>query len=449
MADHYDVIVIGTGNAGMAAAGAVRAAGKSVAIIESREVGGTCPLRGCVPKKVLVAAAQVLHQIECAKEHAITVSPPIVDWPRLIARERTFVDGVPGEFTKSLENRGIDLIMGRARFSGRDQITVGKTDYRADKIVIATGSKPRPLPIDGAEHMITSDDILEMTALPESLIFIGGGVIALEFSHVFARAGCQVTILEVMPRLLPPMDADAVAAVHAETERIGIEILTEVEVQQIAEGAGDLEVRYTHQGADHVRTTSIVANGAGRIADVDDLDLAAGGIDHDGLHIAVDEHLRSLSNPNVYVAGDALVGPAQLSPVATYEGRVVGENILDGDTAVPRYGHIPANVYTVPALASVGLTEAEAEAQGIDAVVKTNDMRSWRSARTHAETVAYSKVLLAEDDGEILGAHIVGHGAEDIIHLFALAMEHGLTAAQLKSTVYAYPTNTSDIKFLV
>ena len=211
MTEAYDAIVLGTGNAGMAAAGALRAAGKSVAMVESWDVGGTCPLRGCVPKKVLVAAAQVLHQIALAPQHHIEVGAPKLDWAALIARERGFVEGVPEAFAKSLEGRGIELIRGRARFTGPDRIAVGARVLEADKILIATGSKPRPLPIPGAEHLITSEDILEMAELPERLVFIGGGVIALEFAHVFARAGTKVTILEALPRLLPRLDPDAVA----------------------------------------------------------------------------------------------------------------------------------------------------------------------------------------------------------------------------------------------
>ena len=228
MTERFDAIILGSGNAGMAAAGALRAAGKSVAMVESWDVGGTCPLRGCVPKKVLVAAAQVLHQIALAPQHHIDVGAPKLDWAALIARERGFVEGVPEAFAKSLEGRGIELIRGRAKFTGPNRIEVGARVIEADKILIATGSKPRPLPIAGAEHLITSEDILEMTELPERLVFIGGGVIALEFAHVFARAGTEVTILEALPRLLPRLDPDAVAKLHAESARIGIEIFVNV-----------------------------------------------------------------------------------------------------------------------------------------------------------------------------------------------------------------------------
>lgn len=449
MTEAYDIVVLGSGNAGMAAAGALRAAGKSVAMVESWDVGGTCPLRGCVPKKVLVAAAQVLHQIALAPTHHIEVGAPKLDWGALIARERGFVDGVPESFAKSLKGRGIELIEGRARFASPSRIVVGERMLEAGKIVIATGSKPRPLAIPGAGHLITSEDVLEMAALSARLVFIGGGVIALEFAHGFARAGTQVTILEALPRLLPRLDPDAVAQLHAESERIGIEIFTGVEVAAVAKADGGLEVRFTHDGIEKRVVADRVANGTGRISDLEGLDLDAGGIDHDGLRIAVDDHRRSVSNDRVYVAGDALWSSAQLSPLASHEGRVVAENILHGDTATPDYDTVPSAVFAVPALASVGLTEEGATARGLRFEVKANDLTGWRSSQTHAETAAYSKVLIEAETDRILGAHILGHGAEEIVHLFALAMKHGITARCLGDSVTTYPTFSADIKHML
>jgi glutathione reductase (NADPH) len=446
---HYDVLAIGAGNAGLAAANIARDAGMSVGVVEKRDVGGTCALRGCVPKKVLVAAAQLLHQISLAPAHYIAVGPVRLDWGKLIARERGFVAGVPESFEKHLAMRGIDLVRGPARFIGPNQVAVNGSVLEATKIVIATGSKPRTLSIPGAQHLVTSEDILTMAELPESLVFIGGGVVALEFSHVFARAGCKVTILEAANRLLPGMDEDAVAVVHAESDRIGIEIVTGVSVESI-ETQGNLLVVHAQVGGQARRFAGEkIANGAGRIADLDELDLAAGGIDHDGTKISVDAYLRSRSNSAVYVAGDSLWSSPQLSPLATYEGRLVGENIVAGDRLSPEYASVPANVYTVPALASVGMTEAAAKATGQDYIVKSNDMREWRSARTYAETAAFSKIIVEKGSGRILGAHLVGHGAEEVIHLFAFAMKHGVNAEALAATIYGYPTFASDIKHMI
>ena len=445
----YDVLAIGAGNAGLGAAGIARAAGLCVGVVEKRDVGGTCALRGCVPKKVLVAAAQALHQISLAPVHHIEVGPARLDWAKLIARERGFVAGVSQGFEKSLADRGIDLLWGSARFVGPNRVAVNGKILEAGKIVIATGSKPKRLPIPGAKHLITSEDILEMTELPDSLVFIGGGVVALEFSHVFARAGCKVTILEVAERLLPGLDEEAVAAVCLESERIGIEVVTGASVEAIEIQGNHYVVHANVAGQQRRFVGQRVANGAGRVADLDGLDLDAGSVRHDGSRIAVDEHLRSRSNPAVYVAGDALWSSAQLSPLATYEGRIAGENIVNGDRLSPDYGCIPANVYTVPALASVGISEAAAKAAGLDYEIRRNDMREWRSARTYGETVAFAKVILEKGSKRILGAHLVGHGAEEVIHLFAFGMRHGVDAEALAGTVYAYPTFSSDLKFML
>mgnify|MGYP002624364796 CR=1 FL=1 len=448
MRKSYDVVIIGGGNAGFGVSAVAQEAGKSIAFIESRDFGGTCPNRGCTPKKVLVAAAHALHEIEQAGQHAIEVGKPKLDWARLIAREKDLISSIPEAMLGLAEKRG-DVYRGEARFLGPNTVEVDGQEIHGENIVIATGSRPRPLPIPGAEQMITSDEVLSDPSLPRSVVFIGGGVIALEFSHVYARAGVEVTILEVLPRLLPRLDSDAVAVIEAETERLGVTIKKGVKVTGIAQTGGGLTVAYEHEGREERVEAERVVNGAGRIANVEGLDLAAGGIDHDGLRIDVDETLRSTSNPAVWVAGDALVQSAQLSPVATYEGRIVGHNIVNGPAQKPDYSAIPSALYTVPALSSVGLTEAEAEEQGLDVAVKTSDMSDWFSAITYAETAAWSKVLVDKKSDKIVGAHIVGHQGEELIHLFALAMRHGIAAAGLKDAVYAFPTFSADIKSLV
>src|SRR5262249_29123963 len=280
---------------------------------------------------------------------------------------------------------------------------------QARHIVIAGGSKPRPLPIPGAEHLLTSDHMLSESRRPESVIFIGGGVISLEFGHVYARAGSSVTILEALPRLLHQMDADAVAQLQAENERIGLQVRTGVRIERIEANGGRFRVVFTHEGIEKTAEADWVVNGAGRIADVDGLNLSAGRIDHDNGRINIDAHLRSTSNTRAYVCGDAIAAAPQLSPVATYEGDIVGRNIVDGPMHSPDYASIATAVYTVPALAAVGLTEAGVTAKGLAADVHVNDMRDWFSARTYAETVAWSKIIVDRGSDRILGAHFVGH----------------------------------------
>jgi glutathione reductase (NADPH) len=447
MTERYDVIILGGGNAGFGVSQIAHEAGKKIAFVEARDFGGTCPNRGCTPKKVLVAAAHALHEIEIAEVHGIAVGRPKLDWAKLIRREKDMIGGIP-QYMEDLAGKRGDVFKGSAKFVGTDAVEVNGTRLEGDNIVIATGSKPRPLPIPGAEHLITSDEVLSRESQPDEIVFIGGGVIAMEFSHVYARAGTKVTILEALPRLLPRVEADAVAAVRAESERIGIAVTTEADVREIVQSNGKLRVVYRHDGRERMVAADAVVNGAGRIANVDGLDLEAGNVRHDRTAVEVDDYLRSTSNPAVWVCGDALVSSAQLSPLATYEGRIVGRNIVDGPTMKPDYSVIPSCVYTVPALSTVGLTEEEARDKGLEVRVSVNDMRDWFSGISYAETVAWAKVLVDPGEDRIVGAHMVGHQGEDLIHLFALAMRHGITASALKDGVFAFPTFSADVKSL-
>ena len=445
----YDVVILGGGNAGMGVTVPTRAAGLSVAVIEPRELGGTCPNRGCTPKKVLVAAAHALHEIERARHHCIAVDAPKLDWSALIDREKAMIKDLPARMEGALKNRGVTLIRGHAKFTGPRTIAVDGRTIEARHIVIATGSKPRPLPIEGAEHLITSDDVLSERTLPRDVVFIGGGVIAMEFSHVYARAGAKVTILEVLPRLLGELDVDAVGEIVKESKRIGIDVRTEVKIKRIAPSNGRFTVTFEAGGKEQTVEADRVVNGAGRVADVDTLDLAAGDVAAERGRLKVDEYLRSVSNPSVHVCGDALWSSPQLSPIATYEGGIVGRNIVEGPRHKPDYAGIPSCVYTVPALASVGLTAAKAAEQGCKIKVHTNDLAGWLSSRTYAETAAWARVVVEEESDRILGAQIVGHAGEELIHIFALAMRHGITATQLRQTVYGFPTFSADIKSML
>src|SRR5260370_23271139 len=271
----YDVVILGGGNAAMGVTVPTRAAGLSVAMIEMRDLGGTCPNRGCMPKKVLVAAAHALDEIARAHHHGITVAAPSLDWAALIAREKQMVAGIPDSLAGAMARRGVEGIEGQGKFVGSHTVQVGDRRLEAKHVVIATGSKPRHLPIPGAERMITSEDVLDDPTLPRDVVFIGGGVIAMEFSHVYARAGVTVTILEMLPQLLPAIDPDAAAQLRGETERIGIAVHTRVTITRIEPAGRGHRVVFAEDGAERSIQADRLVNGAGRVADIDRLHLYA------------------------------------------------------------------------------------------------------------------------------------------------------------------------------
>jgi glutathione reductase (NADPH) len=447
--ESFDLIVLGAGNAGQAAAGAARAAGWSVAIVEEDLVGGVCPNRGCTPKKVLVAAAEVLDTIRRAGGHAIEVHGAKLDWPALIARKQSIVAPLPEAMAKSLAQRGIELVRGRGSFVEGGVLRVGERQLSAPKIVIATGSRPRPLSFPGAELVDTSDDFLAMEQLPASMVFIGAGVISMEFAHVLARAGSQAIVLGRGDRPLGNFDAEAVEALVVHSRAVGIDLRDHAKVLAVHRQDRGLLVEFEEAGARRSVTVERVLNGSGRVANVDGLGLEHLGIKVHGHKVAVDVHLRSVDNPDVYFAGDALDGAPQLSPVATTEGKLVGHNLLHEDQRAIDYRTNPSAVFTIPSIARVGLTAEAATAQGLAFEVKRTDMRAWISARTYREEAAYAKVLVEQGSGLILGADLVGHGAADTVHVFSLAMRYGIPASALQALEYAYPTATSDVKYLV
>ena len=231
--EKYDVLILGGGNAGMGVTVATRAAGLSVAMVESRDLGGTCPNRGCTPKKVLVAAGHALHEIERARVHGISVGEPRLDWAALIDREKQMISHIPGSLGRLMADRGVEVIRGDAAFAGPERRARRRPHDRGASHRHRHGFEAAHAADSRRRAMITSDDVLIERDLPREVVFVGGGVIALEFGHAYARAGTKVTILEVLPRLLPGMDADAVAQIRAESERIGIEVKTGAMVKRI------------------------------------------------------------------------------------------------------------------------------------------------------------------------------------------------------------------------
>ena len=359
----FDLIVIGTGSAGATVARKAREAGKTVAIVDKLPFGGTCSQRGCDPKKVLVGAAELIARSEQMRGKGIN-QPPAIDWADLMRFKKTFTEPVPQKAETKFADLGIHMFHGAATFVLAHTVRVGDEELTADHIVIATGQRPKPLAILGEELLIDSTDFLELTQLPEKIVMVGGGYIAFEFAHIAARAGANVTILHQGKRPLEGFDADLVGLLVKAMEAIGIRIVLEANVIAIEGKADNLTVRYKQHHENHTVSTNLVVHAAGRVADVAELALEKADVAVDEKGVTVNEHLQSVSNPTIYACGDVADKGAPLTPLASYEGNIVADNILNGNRQTYQDNPIPTAVFTVPTLASVGLTEEQARKQG-------------------------------------------------------------------------------------
>jgi len=445
MTRKFDMIAIGTGSAASAVASRCREAGWQVVIVDSRPFGGTCALRGCDPKKVLVGVAEAVDWTRRMKGKGIQYATLQIDWPELMRFKRSFTEPVPerreGEFAKA----GISAFHGRAYFAGPTKVQVGEETLEGRYVVIATGDVPAQLEIPGTEHLTTSDQFLDLNELPPRILFIGGGYIAFEFAHVAARVGSQVTILHRGSRPLALFDPDLVDQLVELSREIGIDVHLGTEAIGIEESSGQLIVRASTSEEVSTFQTDMVVNAAGRVPEINDLNLEAAGIEWERRGVRVNEFLRSVSNPAVYAAGDAAAsGGPPLAPVASYEGLIVAANLLKGDHQSPNYLGVPSVVFTTPALSAVGLSERGARELNLKFRVKKEMTSTWYSSRRVAETYSGYKVLVEEDTDRILGAHILGSDAGEVINLFALAIRAGMRASDLKHMLFAYPTSGSN-----
>ena len=442
MAKQYDLVVIGSGTAAMSAAMQVRAAGKQVAVIDFRPFGGTCALRGCDPKKVLVGGASAFDHVRRMRGKGIAGDSRI-DWPGLIAFKRGFTDPVPPEMEQQYADQGIDTWHGRARFTGPNTLDVeGGASLEARHILLASGAEPVHLGIPGEEHLITNEGFLSLEALPARIVLVGGGYIAAEFSHIAARAGAHVTVLQRGPRMLKEFDPDLVDWLMESFTSLGIDVRTQTSVQRIEKTANGYRVEATHGTQIEA---DLIVHAAGRLPDFGALNLAAAGIEMENGRLKLNDFLQSTSNPAVYAAGDAARKGPPLTPVASHDAKVVAANIVNGNQTRPNYLGVPSVAFTIPPVASVGLTEAKAREKGIKFRVQSQNTPTWFTARQEAQPVSGHKVLVDQASSQILGAHLLGPHVDELINIFALAIRHGLTADDLKTTVFAYPTAASDI----
>jgi glutathione reductase (NADPH) len=444
---HYDLIVLGTGGAGYQVAEKCQQAGWSVAVVNEGPFGGTCPVRGCIPKKVLSGTAEVIDTNRRFGELGIVAKQPELSWPELIKFKRTFTDPVPPSTKKGLRELGIDVFAGSPRFTGTLRLEVNGEQLEAKKVHIAVGAKPAQLPIEGFEHLITSDDFLELDELPKRIVFVGGGYISFELAHVAARFGAEVTILHGDNHPLPAFDRDIIQELLAASKAAGIIVELNAKVQKISKQAGVFTVT-TDNG--RAFNADLALHGAGRPPAIDRLNLEASNVAYDqNRGILVDEYLRSTSNPAVSAAGDAAAAGPPLSPVAGVQGAIAADNLLGKSHKQPGYHSTPSVIFSTPPVGKVGYLESEAKEKGISFNVITNNLSGWFDSQRLNLKHTKSKILVEKTTQKIIGAHLIANHAEDLINYFSLAIEHGLTPEQLKAPIFVFPTPSDDLRSML
>jgi glutathione reductase (NADPH) len=450
--DAYDVVIVGSGTSGQTAAFDLNEKGVRVAVVEkSDRPGGTCALAGCQPKKWFYEAAEAIAKARHLEGKGI-VTAPEGNWAQVLEQKRRFTSRIPEGTIKNLHKAGIDFVAGTASFVDDETLSVNGKRIQAKFFVLATGAKPMQLPIAGIEHVITSDDFLELNMLPTSILFIGGGFISFEFAHFAARMGStnqRSVILEVSDRPLGAFDAEMVELLVEASQTEGIDIRSSIEIEAIEKHAKGFSVR-TGQGDSF--ETDLVVHGAGRAPDLDTLELDAAGVEYSNRGITVDQTLRT-SNRRIFAVGDC-AATIQLARVADKEAHVAAENILAeldrGRKATMDYRAVPAILFTYPQFAMVGQTEAALKQDGQTFQKSFAKNLNWPTyQRVGLKDAAYK--ILTDANNQILGAHILSDHAAGLINTIKQAMSNETTVDELyqQTIVSPYPTRESDLSYML
>lgn len=449
----YDVIVVGSGPAGGEAARRLKAAGKRVALVEKDGFGGVCPLRGCNPKKVLMAVPEAVHAARALAGLGIDGEPQ-VNWPDLSAFRDSFVEPISEQVENHYFEIGVDVYYGPARMAGPNEVAVNGDQLKAGHIVLGPGLRPRPLVVSGCEHLSTSDDFLALSRLPQRIVFIGGGFVAMELAGIAALCGAEVTVLSRSrplkrfdPALMGTL-AEAMGA-HGIDLRIGATVQSVVREGDIRLTLDSGENQPGGEPAGEVLACDMAVNCAGRIPDLDGLDLESGNVAYSLHGIEVNEYLQSTTNPAVYAAGDAADTPFALTPTATIEAGALVANILEGNSAMPDYDGVPSVCFTIPPLASAGLSVEAAQQLGVEHRLLEGDLAQWFPWKRLGQRHGGYRVLVSEQKDRILGAHLLGHHAEELINTLGAFIRLRTPLSELRRTVWAYPTASYYLKYML
>lgn len=439
---NYDLIVIGAGPGGYEAALHAAKLGLKTALVERRNVGGTCLNRGCIPTKTLLHAAEVYHDAKEAETFGIHAENVGFDLPAVFARKQAVVEKLRGGVEGLLKSAKVDVLRGTGTVLSTGKVRVtnaeGETEYTCEHILAATGSVPARPPIPGLELAMTSDELLDgAETLYKSLIIIGGGVIGVELATFYADLGCPVTIVEGLDRLLPNMDKELGQNLAMQLKKRGVVIQTGAMVQSVEKTENGLIVRFEQKGKDGAVEAEAVLCAIGRSPYSQDLFAEGLEVTYDRRRVHVDEHFRT-SIPGVYAIGD-VSSPVQLAHVATAQGIACVDEIA-GRTPGQALSLIPGCVYTRPEIATVGMTEAEAKDRGIP--VKTAKGLMSANGRTvilEGER-GFMKLVASAETGKLIGAAFMCERATDMISQLTVAMANGLTVREMLTAIRPHPT---------
>jgi len=437
MAGTFDVAVVGGGPGGYVAALRAAQLGAVTAIIEKDRFGGTCLVRGCIPTKALLQSSELYTLAKGGAPFGVVAGNLSFDWPAAQKRKTAVVDQLVKGVEGLLKAGGVTMVSGAAKLAGAGAIEVAGERLQAKNILIATGSAVSRIPLKGAELTIDSDAILELKEIPKRLAVIGGGVVGMEFAAMFAALGSKVTVLEMLPQILPMVEADLVNVYAKHLSGLGGEIHTDSKVAEVARVGGGLQVRFSTGAEGGAVDADQVLLAVGRSPYTEGLGAEAAGVKLDRGRVVVDDHLRT-SAQGVWAIGD-VIGGIMLAHVASYEGVCAVENMA-GHERVPDYHAAPNCVYTDPEIAHVGLGEKEAKDRGLEVKVGRFPFAAAGRALTLGQTEGLVKVVADATSGRMLGVHIIGPRATDLIAEATLAVQNGLTLDQLDLTMHAHPT---------
>ena len=442
----YDLLIIGGGPGGYVAAIKGAQLGLSVGLIERDKVGGACLHKGCIPTKALIQSTHVYELFRRSKEFGIVTKGVRADFSEFHNRKQTIVNRLFGGVEHLLKKNKVDILKGTGQIISPGKVLVKdgsktKEEVSAKNIIIATGSSPvvfKGLPHD-KKNVLTSDDILELKEVPSSLLIIGGGSVGIEFAYIYNALGCEVTVIEVMDEILPTSDKDVGSALKRCLSKKGIKFLTQTELDhiEIREDSVETTVKKSDEKKETLQSEKVLL-AMGRKPETEDSGLDALNLEFNGRFIDVDENMQT-NQSGIYAIGD-ITGPPLLAHVASAQGLFVAHNVAGVDYPPINDNTIPKVTYTNPQVASVGMTQEEAELADYDLKVARFPFISNGKAQTIGEEEGFIKVITDKSSGEILGVHLIGHEVAELIGGMSLAMNLEATNLEVSANIYPHPT---------